>query len=43
MAKMTTFKCLYVELEDKGRDKNLYRLAKAREMKVPNFRPSEMQ
>lgn len=26
-AKITTFKCFYVELGDKGKDKKLYRIA----------------
>lgn len=36
-AKMTTFKCLYVELGDKDGDKKLYTLAKARESKVQDL------
>lgn len=33
-AKTTTFERLYVEFEDKNRDKNLYRLANAREKRA---------
>lgn len=36
-AQMTTFERLYLELEDKGEDKKLYRLAKARERRAHNM------
>lgn len=32
-AEMAAFECLYVELGDKGKEKKLYRLTKARERK----------
>jgi len=37
VAKTTTVKCLYVELRAIGWDNKLYRLTKAREIKVRNL------